>query len=192
MNRRLSAIATRQAASRGTLQQGLETMEKMRKRRDRTRRHAKRLARRAVREAGTRRDVARALGKSESTVSHEVTDRFDVDLARAFEKMILLDGHPGVDARAFSLACTEAFELAPIVLTNTGRLIERGLYLMSWENVAGQREDDASITRKGHPEWLRRVADASLNLAMIIDELETPERGLISLHELYEERASAT
>jgi hypothetical protein len=50
-------------------------MDTMRARRRSIERHASRLAHEAIRNAGTLRAVGDALGKAESTIGHEVTDR---------------------------------------------------------------------------------------------------------------------
>lgn len=161
-------------------------MEKTRQRLARSKRHSEQLARRALKEAGTRRAVSRALGRSESTISHEVTDRFHPDLAKAFTVLLNLIGYPGVDGRAFAEACAEAVELSGIILADDEVLIDRGLFLLEAENRIGYAEDIASLSGHGHAEALRKVASASAELASIIDEMAYRN---VDLHEEYRDRA---
>lgn len=158
------------------------------KRRYRTTRHAERLARRSLADAGSRRRVAQALGRSESTISHEVTDRSHPTIRAAFELLLSLDGEPGVNAVAFAEAAAEVVELSEVVNAASETLIERGIHLLGQENELGFREDMAALTGDGHAEALRRVARASAALARIIDELELRD---IDLHALYRAREVA-
>lgn len=144
-------------------------------------RHADRLARHALAEAGPRNRVALALGKSESTISHEVTDRVNPELRDAFRIFLNLNGHPGVSGRAFADAVNEAIELSEIVLADTDTLLARGVHLLSQKAGLVIGEIEASHTGDGHSAVLRKLGSVLLELAAITDELATPERGSISL-----------
>lgn len=160
-------------------------MENTRKRLDRQKRHAQRLSREALGGAGTRRAVGRALGRSEATVSHDVTDRYHPDAYRLFAALV---GSVGTTGRAFADACAEAVELSEIVTAEDEDLTRRGLYLLEWEDELCRREDQAALRRSGHAAALRRVASASAELAMILDECA--ERG-IDLYALLDARQVA-
>lgn len=163
------------------------TMEQARARQTRVGQHADRLGRWALRNAGPLRAVASAIRKEKSTVGHYVTDKVHPTLRPALGVLLNLLGNPGVNGRACVDAFNEALELSDIILEETPRLIERGLFLMRWENELGFREDVASLSGCGHSEALRRVASASNELAQIIDELQY--RG-VDLHELYRVHAA--
>lgn len=181
-------IGTSPADSAGYLQGGPETMTT--KTRHRRVRHAEQLARRSLKEAGSRRDVAGALGRSESTVSHEVTDRSHPTLTAAFDVFLQLNQYPGVSGRAFAEAAMEAVELRDIIEAETEVLVERGLYLMDAENNSDAVEDRASMVGPlEHAEALRVHASKAMYLAMILDALRYRN---IDLHALYREQGAAS
>ena len=164
-------------------------METTRKRLVRTKRHAGRLARGALKGAGTQAAVARAIGKKPGTIGHYLTDRPHPVLVEAFELLVALNGTPGVSAQAFAEAAQELVELSDIVTAETPTLTERCLYLLEWENECGAREDQAAMIGKGeHAKWLRVVASASAELASLLDELRY--RG-VDAHELFRAREGA-
>lgn len=165
------------------------TIEETRRRIATAQRHSIRLAQEALRGAGTRRDVARALGRSESTVSHECTTRAHPELARAFEVAILLNGHRGTSARALLESMAEAIELSEIATAETETLVERGLFLMDKEDRLEAAENLAAKSGVDYARALRAEASAQNELAAIIDELATPERGSIDLLVVYRKAA---
>jgi hypothetical protein len=148
----------------------------------RARRHAQRLGRTAIRDAGTRTDVARALGRSRSTVSHEATTRSHPELAKALEITILLNGSRGTSARALSEAMAEAVELSDIVTAEDATLITRGCYLLDREDLLEANENRAAKTGAGYSEALRAEASAQMELAAILDELDYRGVDLLALH----------
>lgn len=161
----------------------LETnMENTKKRMARAQRHAERLGRAAVRDAGSRTDVARALGRSRSTVSHEATTRSHPELKRALEIAVLLNGGRGTSARPLAEAMAEAVELSDIVTAEDATLITRGCYLLDREDLLEADENRAAKTGVGYAEALRAEASAQFELAQIIDELAYRKIDLLALH----------
>lgn len=162
---------------------------KTRKRRDRLQRHGERLARYSLAAAGRRSDVARALEKSLSTISHEVSDRCNPDLAKAFTVFLSLATRPGTSAAAFAQAVLEAQELVDVISAETETLIERGLFLLEEENRRDAVEDIASLRgSREHAEALRAHGAVVLELPGIIDELLLRN---VDLHEVYRARGAA-
>ena len=135
--------------------------------------HATALAQRAIRDAGPRRAVAAALGRSESTVSHEARTpgRAHPDLQRAFELLLALSAHPGVSARAFAEAAAEVVELRELVAAETKALVERGLYLLDREDDLECAENRTAKRGGDYAGALRAEGWAQIELAQIIDEL---------------------
>lgn len=164
-----------------SLEKTLNTDE-TKKRLRRTRTHATRLAQRAIREAGTRRDVAVALGRSQSTVSHETTSRAHPELVKALEAVMLLNRGRATTARALIEGLDEALELRDIILEDAARLIARGRVLVEKVNQRDAHADTAALLGDAeHAEALRSLGSACFELAAIEDELRTSERGGISL-----------
>lgn len=165
----------------------METTQRNERRRDR---HVRRLSQRALREAGTPTNVGRALGKAQSTISHESTTRTNPTIQAALELLIRLRQHPDVDPTALRLAMDEALDLEDLTLADDETLIARGLWLMPEENRSDALEDDASyLDPHTHAEALRRHSRIAAELAAILDELAYRE---IDLHQLYfESRAAA-
>lgn len=160
-------------------------MEKARARRIRTERHRDTLAVAAYRRTpGTQAQKAEARGVAPGTVGHYHTDRPDPALAEILERLIAGLSIQGVSPTALLEAVEEAYELHWLASADDEVLIRRGVTLMQTENEVGYKEDVASLTGNGHSEWLRKVADASRELAMTIDELMY--RG-IDLHQRYRE-----
>jgi hypothetical protein len=152
------------------------------KRVGRAERHAQRLARRAISEAGTRRDVAAALGRSENLVSSYATRFGFPELVKALTVLMLLFRGRATKARALLEALDEALELREIILEDTDRLIARGRVLIEKVNQLDARADTASLqSDEAHSGALRSLGSACFELAQIEDELRTPERGGISL-----------
>lgn len=154
----------------------------------RARKHAERGARRAIRGAGSRRDVARALKRSESTVSHEATSRSHPELTRALEMAMLLNGGRDTTARALAQEMMEAVDLSEVILEDTDRLTARGLYLLDREDLLEADENRASRSGVGYSDALRAEGWAQIELAGIHDELL--ERN-VDLLELDRERKAA-
>lgn len=148
----------------------------------RARRHAERLGRAAIRGAGSRTDVARALGRSRSTVSHDATTRSHPELAKALEIAVLLNGGRGTSARALAEAMAEAVELSDIVTAEDATLITRGRYLLDREDLLEANENRAAKSGVGYAEALRAEASAQFELAQILDELEYRKIDLLALH----------
>ena len=165
------------------------TLEEARRIEARRQRHAKGLAQYALRGAGSRlRDVADALGKQKSTVGHYVTDKVCPEFRDALTIVLNLEGYPRVSARAAVEAFNEALELSDIILEETPRLIERGLFLMREENHRDGLEDNAGMqSPEDHADALRAYRDMAGELAAVIDELLY--RGT-DLHELYRAKAA--
>lgn len=158
------------------------------KRRYRAARHIERSAKRALRDAGARSEVARTLGRSISTISHEVSDRCHPTLKAAFDTLLLVVDGPKTTGRAFAEAATELVELVEIVQADDAVLIERGLFLMDHENKVDAVEDCRSLHGPvAHSDALRKVASVAAELASILAELW--ERG-IDLHALNREVAA--
>ncbi len=142
-----------------------------------------------MRDSGRRTDVAAALDRSLSRVSHEATKQVNPVLRDALGMLLgLIDGE-GCSPYAFAEVVSEIIELRDITEAETDTLIVRGLRLLEWENQIGLTEDLASLTGHGHADALRRVAMASNELAAILDELEL--RG-VDLHELFRAQAVAS
>jgi hypothetical protein len=170
-------VATRTAigpADRaGSLHTSLEIdMEKTRRRLDRARRHAERLSQEALKGAGSRRAAGQALGRSESTVSHECTSRAHPAIAEVMSMLIMLNGFPGTTGRAIRNAVVEAQELHDIVHADDETLIARGLYLLAKEDLLESAENGAAKARTGYSEALRAEGHAQIELAAVMDELE--------------------
>lgn len=144
-------------------------------------RHSLRLAQQSIAYAGTRTDVARALGRDRSTVSHECTTRSHPVLAAAFDLFLGLVDSPGVSGRAFAEAAAEAVELREVVAEETAKLVERGLFLL---DDLGRRL--AGVYRQSllgplpHAESLRPLASVASELAAYLDELSLRE---VDLHQ---------
>lgn len=135
-------------------------------------RHSTRLAQQSIAEAGSRTAVARVTGRDRTTVSHECTTRAHPVLAAAFDFLVGLADSDEVTARAFAEAVAEAVELREIITADTDKLLERGLYLLEWENVLDAREDVAALVGTAmHSPALRTWARAASELAQIEDEL---------------------
>ena len=165
-------------------------MEETRKRQRRVERHARRLAQESLAAAGSRTNVGKALGRSRSTISHEVTTRGHPVLEEAFGVLLNLLAHPGVCGRAFVDRAAEALELNDILDADTETLVARGLWLVEHENHFDALEDLASIkTAAEHMEACARHGAALLELRAIEAELLTPERGRLDLLALYRQRA---
>lgn len=164
-------------------------METTRRTEHRRERHATRLARRSIGEAGGPTKVGKALGRSTSATCHDAKDREHPDLRAAFDLLVRLNAHPEVSGRAFAEAVQEAVELAEIVHAEDGVLIERGVWLLEEENARDAREDsDSLLGPAAHAEALRRHASVAAELASILDELAF--RG-IDLHQQYAQRRNA-
>lgn len=172
-----------------SLETDVNTTE-MKRRAEHGRRHAERLAKRSLREAGTRRAVARAVGRPESTVRHETTSRANPELAKALELTIVLNGHPGTSGRPIVEAMLEAVELSDIVTAEDATLVERGLYLLDHEDQLEASENRAARAGASarYADALRSEASVQMELAAIIDELAYRR---IDLLELYRAKARA-
>lgn len=170
--------------SRGNLLREAETMSSTRLK---ARWHARRLAQEAIGGAGRRKDVADATGRSESTVSSDVTERYHPE---AFDLLLNLIESPGTTGRAFAERCIEAVELHEILNSSREVLIERGLFLMPTENRADSEEDDASLM--GPVRWavsLQKVRDVSGELAIVV--LVLWHHFGVDLRRVYEDRMRA-
>lgn len=163
----------------------MPTTTELKSRTRRAESHAKRLAHRSLRSAGQPKDVGRALGKSRSTIAHEITSRFNPELKRAYEMTILLNGHPGTNGRAVAEAMLEASELTDIVMAETETLVSRGLFLLDQEDLKEGAENRAAKAGVDYSDALRAEASVQMELAAIIDELRTHERGSIDLLAVY-------
>lgn len=206
-------IATSEADPPGSMRSNrLETdMDKTKKRLMRAKRHAVRLSQYALAGAGGRRAVARALGRNESTVSHQCTSRASPELLEFFTALLTDDraavsggrtfrvfceafglwmrlmGSDAVSGRAFAEACLEAVELREIVMADDEVLLERGLYLLEQEDVVDSLEDIATKrSTKSHAASLRTHASVAAELATIEDELLARHVDLLAV---YRERA---
>lgn len=157
-------------------------MEKTRKRLGRTERHARRLARRSLREAGPLADLSRATGRAVGTLGHDITDRMHPDLVRAYRILLNLNGHPGVNGRPFAECVTEAVELSDIVVAEDATLLARGLHLLDREDQLEALENAAAKSGVGYAEALRAEASAQMELAAIIDELTYRGIDLLGVH----------
>lgn len=175
-------IATGPADQPGNLHRLETDMDKTKKRLDRAKRHARRLAMQAIDGAGTRRDVAEAIGRDESTVSHEATSRANPVLHEALAMELMLDAHPATTGESIRRAFYEARELHPILLADDETLIDRAMYLIVQEDCLERDENRAAKTRDGYSEALRAEGHAQIELAAIIDELEL--RGICVWDEL--------
>lgn len=152
----------------------------------RSARHLERRSRHAIRWAGPRTAVAKALGKSLSAVSHEANDRANPDVLVLLKA---LTECTETTARSFAEAVAEVVELREIIEARDAVLIERGLYLMDRENESCAHEDRAALLGvTEHAESLRRHGSDVLELASILDELAF--RG-VDLHALYRAKAAA-
>lgn len=154
----------------------------------RTVRHSERLAKRSIRYAGARKDVARVLQRSPSTISHEVRNRAHPTLKASFAMMVSLSEDAKVSPWAFAVACKEAVELATVLDSDDDSLIASGIRLLTEENDTDRVEDDATLAGElAHAEALARHAEVCLKLSATL--VEAHERG-IALHALYRERQS--
>lgn len=149
--------------------------------------HAQRLAQEAVAGAGRRKDVASATGRSESTVSSDVTERYH---PAAFDLLLRLIDSPGTTGRAFAERCLEAVELHEILNASEEVLIERGLFLVPAKYESHSQEADAVLT--GPVEWavaLQKHRDVTSELAVIVLVLWRHFR--VDLRQIYAERKRA-
>lgn len=162
-------------------------MDTTKKRLDRAKRHARRLAMQAIDGAGSRRAVAEAIGRNESTVSHEATSRANPVLHEALALEIMLDAHPATTGDSVRRAFYEARELHPILMADSGTLVERAMYLIVHEDRLEAAENGAAKTHVGYSDALRAEGHAQIELAAIIDELDL--RGICVWDEL-QRRAS--
>lgn len=169
-------IATGPADQPGFLQHLETDMDKTKKRLDRAKRHARRLAMQALDDAGTRRAVADATDRDESTISHECTSRPNRVLHEAFAMEMMLDRHPATTGEPIRRAFYEARELHPILMADDETLVERAMYLIVQEDALEAAENGAAKTRDDYADALRAEGHAQIELAAIIDELEM--RGL--------------
>lgn len=158
------------------------TMDTARARKIRMDRHARRLACGALKRAGTRKAVGKALGYDYSTVGHKVSDRPDATVLDYFTALLY-----GTDTDALPVleAMQDAFELHAVVMADTPDLIRDGLALMEGEPTRDAEEDNAGIIGPiQHAEALERYRPYTTLLPLIIRELA--ERG-VDLHALYRE-----
>lgn len=154
----------------------------------RTVRHAERLAKRSIRYAGPRHEVARVLKRSPSTISHEVRNRAHPTLKASFAMMVSLSEDSKVSPWAYMTACKEAVELATVVEVDDESLVASGIRLLAEENASCRDEDDATLMGElAHAEALARHAEVCLKLSATL--VDAHERG-IPLHALYRERQS--
>lgn len=161
-------------------------MEDTRKRERRRSRHARNLARCAIAEAGTPTKVGEAVGRAPSTVAHWTSDRECPEVRDFFEMAVRISQHPDLDADALLQRLDDAIAFDSLVMVDTDRLIEEGLYLKDFENEVGAREDCASMVSDAeHEKWLARVERASARLRRVSAELR--ERG-VSLDGEYRRR----
>lgn len=134
-----------------------------------TSRYARRLSQESIAGGGKRKDVAAATGRSQSTVSSDVTERYHPAAYDLFKKLL---EDPETTGRAFAERCVEAVELHEIRNAPKEQLVERGLFLARLENRKDSYEDDASFV--GPIEWseaLRDVSTVSVELALIVEVL---------------------
>lgn len=142
--------------------------------------HAERLGRHTLRESGRRSDVADALGRSISTISHEVTDRCHPELAAAFTLMLDLERHPSTGARSFLDAVEQIVTLAEIEGQTNEAFIARGVYLLDAEDQTCHEEDIAArMSQADHAEALLKHGSLVMELAAYL--ADAPRRG-IDLH----------
>lgn len=148
-----------------------------RRRAYRAHQHVTRAARRSLRDAGARKDVARVLGRAPSTIRHEVTDRCHPTIQAALAIVIDLTEAEGVTGRAVAEAFTEIVEIGEILEAETDTLIKRGLWLTDAENTTCRDEQTASMLGDlEHEVALRRHSSVSAELADVSAELR--ERGV--------------
>lgn len=164
--------ATGQSDLPGSMTRLEDDMETTRKRLERAKRHARRLAMAALDGAGTRRAVGEALDTHESTVSRQCTRRPNPVLHQALAIEIMLDRHPATTGEPIRRAFYEASELHPILMADDETLVERAMYLIVHEDVLESRENRAAKTRDGYADALRAEGHAQIELAAVIDELE--------------------
>ncbi|MFA6044169.1 MAG: hypothetical protein WC718_04235 [Phycisphaerales bacterium] len=159
-------------------------MERMRAKKVRVERHAARLAKNAIRySGGTLRSTGDALGRAESTMGHEVTDRPNRAVLDICTRLIAGNA---TNPMALIQSQEDAFELGAIVTADTDRLIRDGLALMAQESERDGHEDDAALCGgMAHAEALDRYRVVARQLSLTIRELAM--RG-IDLHAEYRRR----
>lgn len=149
--------------------------------------HARRLAQDAIAGAGSRKSVAEATGRSESTVSSDVTERYH---PKAYELLVALIESPGTTGRAFAEACLEAVELHEVFSASQEVLVNRGLFLIPESHRADLEKGEARLM--GPVEWavaLQKSRDVDGELAIIV--LVLWQHFNVDLRQLYIERKRA-
>jgi hypothetical protein len=161
-------------------------MEPTRLRKLRIERHASRLSHEAIRHAGTLRAVGAALGKAESTIGHEVTDRHN---RAVLDICVRLIAGSATDPLALLQAMEDAYELSDLVAKDTERLIAEGIDAMAEESRLDGAEDDAGIIGGTvHADAIDRYRLVARRASLRIRELA--ERG-VDIHGLYRQRRTA-
>jgi hypothetical protein len=161
-------------------------MERTRLRKLRIERHASRLAHEAIRHAGTLRAVGAALGKAESTIGHEVTDRHN---RAVLDVCVRLINGSATDPLALLQAMEDAYELECIAKASDERLTADGFVLLDVESARDGAEDLAALIGPlEHADALDRYRPIAKRLSLV--ERELAERGK-NLHALYRRRRTA-